>query len=232
MRVALIDGAGDGVREHVAAARTRGAELICLPQLSFAPYFPAGRDRAELERAERPPGRSWRDALAAAGSAWLCGSAYESEGEGVFYLTARLAPGDASADGGGYRQVRVERTVGRFEAQFWSPGHTGYAVVTTPAGPLAPLLGADLTDPAAWAAVVAAGAAAVVGGVSEPDDRWSITRRTIAGLAAAHRLPVAVANRAGEEHGLRYPGAGLVCDPHGATLDPGPDGLYDLELSR
>ena len=47
-------------REAVAAARERGAELICLPHLSFSPYVAAVRDRAGLEHAERPLSRSFR----------------------------------------------------------------------------------------------------------------------------------------------------------------------------
>ena len=51
--------------EAVPAARERGAELICLPHLSFSPYVAAERDRAGLEHAERPVSRSFRDALRA-----------------------------------------------------------------------------------------------------------------------------------------------------------------------
>ena len=85
--VALLGGGGpDAVRQ----ARAAGAEVVCLPQLSFLPYLPAVRDRGGLEHAERPVARSYRDALDAADGAWLAASAYESEGEGVFYATAML----------------------------------------------------------------------------------------------------------------------------------------------
>jgi hypothetical protein len=105
MRTALIstggfkgpDDALETVRVHVEQARVHGAELICLPQLGFLPYFPA----------------------------WLAASSYESEGEGLFYVSARLgrSGGEAATF---YRQVRVEAAPGRFEQMFWSPGHTGY----------------------------------------------------------------------------------------------------------
>jgi len=60
VRVALLSrGGNDGVRR----ARAAGADLVCLPQLSFLPYLPAVLDRAGLERAERPPARSYGEAL-------------------------------------------------------------------------------------------------------------------------------------------------------------------------
>ena len=57
MKAALIsiggfEAADDALmtaRARVEEARAAGAGLICLPHLSFAPYFPARRDRGALE---------------------------------------------------------------------------------------------------------------------------------------------------------------------------------------
>ena len=130
----------------------------------------AERDRAGLEHAERPVSRSFRDALGLAGDAWLAASAYESEGEGVFYVTARLARGGSVV--ASYRQRHVEAAPGRYEQMFWSPGHDPFAVAELECGRTALLVGYDLRTPAAWAEVAAAGAQVVLGGAS---DR---TRRT------------------------------------------------------
>ena len=187
IRVALVSGAA--APGTVADARKRGAELICLPHLSFVPYVPAGRDRAGLELAERPPARSWRDAAEAAGGAWLSASAYESEGEGVFYVTARLGRSREPAVLE-YRQVHVEAAPGRYEQMFWSPGHWPQRVSEQPWGATGLLAGFDLRVPDAWAELAGAGARVIIGGASETAELWGRTQRVAAGMAAAHGLTV------------------------------------------
>jgi N-carbamoylputrescine amidase len=214
VRVALLPGAD--WREAVPAARERGAELICLPHLSFSPYVAAVRDRDGLEHAERPVSRSFRDAAGLAGGAWLAASAYESEGEGVFYVTARLARAGAVA--AAYRQRHVEAARGRYEQMFWSPGHEPFAVAETPLGRTALLVGYDLRTPAAWAELAAAGTQVVLGGASEPDELWAATQRVAAGMAAAYGMTVLIANRSGS----------AVFDASGAAPAPADDTLFEL----
>jgi predicted amidohydrolase len=226
VRVAVLAGGGT---EAVRRARAAGADVICLPQLSFLPYLPAVLDRAGLERAERRPARSYREALAAAGGAWLAASSYESEGEGVFYATAMLgrADGDPPLR---HRQRRLDAAPGRYEPLLLSPGHERPGVAELPWGPTGLLIGADVRDPASWGELAAAGARVVLGGASEPEEMWERTRRTVAGLAAVHGIAAAVANRDGEEYGVRFAGAGTAWDADGAPLAPGADGLFELEV--
>ncbi len=214
MRVALLSA--PDWREAVPAARERGAELICLPHLSFSPYVAATRDRAGLEHAERPLSRSFRDAVELAGDAWLAASAYESEGEGVFYVTARLAHGGVVAACS--RQHHVEAAPGRFEQMFWSPGNEPFELAEAPWGRTALLVGCDLRMPAAWAEVAERGAQVVLGGASEPAERWAATRRVAAGMAAAYGMTALIANRTGS----------AAFDPAGAELARGDDTLFEL----
>lgn len=220
MRVALAPDAD--WREAVRRERGCGAELICLPHLSFSAYFPATRDRVGLELAERPPSRSLREALELADGAWLAASTYESEGEGVFYVTSHLArPGSGGAS---YRQRRVDAEHGRYEQMFFSPGHQPPVIVALPAGPATTLVGADLRDPEAWAGAANAGARVVLGGASDSEQTWVLTERIAAAMAAAHGLTALVVNRAGEDH----PGGVAAFGPEGAELVPDADGLYDV----
>jgi predicted amidohydrolase len=223
VRVAVL---GSGGADAVRRARAAGAEAICLPQLSFLPYLPGALDRAGLERAERPPARSWRDGLEAAGGAWLAASAYESEGEGVFYLSALLgrAGGEPPLR---HRQRRLDAEPGRWEPLLLSPGHEPPGVAALPWGPTGVLAGADLRDPVAWAELAGAGARVVLGGASEPDALWARTRRAVAALAAEHGIAVAVANR--DEEG--FAGGGGGWDATGAPVAAGADGLVELGVA-
>ena len=218
MRVALL--ATTDWRQDIVAARERGAELICLPHLSFAPYVAAGRDRAGLELAERPPSRSLREALTLAAGAWLAASAYESEGEGVFYVSAYLAGPDGIATR--YRQLHLDAEHGRYEQMLWSPGHEPVGIARLPCGPTALLVGADARQPAVWAALEAA--RVVVAGTSEPAQRWDRTRRIAAGMAAAASFSVLLVNRAEASFG----GGVAAFGPGGEELAPDGDGLYEV----
>ena len=236
MRTALIstggfkgpDDALETVRVRVEQARVHGAELICLPQLSFLPYFPACRDRGGLEFAERAPSAAYRLVLEAARPAGLAASSYESEGEGLFYVSARLgrSGGEAATF---YRQVRVEAAPGRFEQMFWSPGHTGYAVTKLPWGQTGLIVGYDARVPDTYAELARLGVRVVVGGVSEDEDTWEKTRRVATGMATSYGVGVVLVNRGGEENGVSFPGGGLVIEASGKELPPEPDGMYELD---
>mgnify|MGYP001002002814 CR=1 FL=1 len=224
----VTEGAGDGLRP-IAAAAAAGADLILLPQLSFAPYFPARRDRGGLELGERLPSGSMRAALEAAGASHLAASVYECVGEGVFYARGQLGTG---ADGVllADRQRRVEAGRGRYEQMFFSPGFGPRAVADLPWGRTGLLVGADVREPSAWAELAAAGAALAVAGVSEPAERWGSTRGIAAGLAAAHGVAVALVNRAPSEAEPGFAGGELIADAAGGEPTAGEGGIYELSI--
>lgn len=220
MRVALESD--PDWRGAITRARDRGAELVCLPHLSFTPYVARSRDRRGLEFAQRAPAPTVTEAAALAGDAWLAASAYESEGEGVFYVTAYL--GRAPEMIPSSRQRVVEAAPERYEQMFWSPGHTPAVGVELPCGPVAHMSGADVRVPEVWAALAAIGVTWVIAGTSEMPGSWERTTRVVAGLAAAYRLTALVVNRADEG----FAGGGSVFASDGAPVAPAGDGLFDL----
>jgi predicted amidohydrolase len=206
-------------RQAIAGERGRGADLVCLPHLSFTPYIAASRDRSGLELAERAPSRTVREC---ATGGWIAASSYESEGEGVFYVTGYLAgPGGVVASS---RQRVVEACPGRYEQMFWSPGHEPPVAAELPCGRAAALVGADLRTPAAWATVAALGVSHVLGGASERGESWERMRRVAAGMAAAHGMTVLIANRA--DGGFAGGSAAFTLD--GSPLPTNDRGLYDI----
>jgi predicted amidohydrolase len=219
MKVAIVTDP-----ETVAAGA--GAELIVLPQLSFCPYLPAHRDRAGLELAERPPSPAYERTLEGVGAAWVAASAYECEGEGVFYLTQYLGRA-GSADRSSYRQIRIEAAPRRYEQMFFSPGHDGYAVGDAEGVPIGLLVGADAKASAAYASLAELGADMVVAGVAEDAEGWAAVSRTASGAAAEHGLAVAIANRGDEWFG----GEALALDRRGARIAADADGIFEIEAA-
>lgn len=225
MRVALVSDTA--WREAIPLKRARGAELICLPQLSFAPYVAATRDRGGLEQAERPPSRRLREACEIADGAWVSASAYESEGEGVFYVTSYLIGPDG--EWSSYRQRDAQAAEGRWEQMFWTPGHEHNTSCRTPIGRAATLVGGDLTSAVEWESIAALGVEVVTGGASEDAERWQRTRRVVAGMAAQHGITVLVVNRHDESPGVEHPGGTAAFDSSGTEIEPDADGLLTVE---
>lgn len=237
LRVAPLGAAGDpygadgdgAVARRIAAAADAGADLIALPQLSFSPYFPAQCDRAGLELGERLPSAKLRAALESAGSSYLAATVYECVGEGVFYACGQIArqgEGVVLSD----RQRRVDAEHGRYEQMFISPGFGPRATAALSWGRTGLLIGSDLRDPAAWEELAAAGAQLAVAGVSEPEERWQATRRIAAGLAAAHGIALAAANREASEAEPDFAGGALVIDATGAEAEANGDGVYEISI--
>jgi N-carbamoylputrescine amidase len=226
VRVALVSDTGSP-ETVVTGARSNGADVLCLPHLSFLPYFPASLDRGGLELAERSPSRTFEAALEHAGDAWVCGSTYESVGEGVFYATARI--GRAGGAGSASRQRHVEAAVGRWEQLFFSPGFEPLEAVELPAGRAAVLIGLDLRSPSSWAEAAALGARIVIGGASEPAELWATTRRIASGMAASYGLTALVANRAGSEGDTVFAGGAAAFGPDGEELAISSEGIVEVE---
>lgn len=229
MRVALVSEAGPPA-SILSAAVTEHADVICLPHLSFSPYVPVALDRAGLECAERSPARSYREAIEHAGDAWLAASVYESENEGVFYVTNRL--GRAGGPQVASRQRHVEAVPGRWEQLFWSPGHTAPQLAQLPAGPTAMLSGYDLRTQDAWAEVVSLGARVVIGAASEPADLWARTEQIAAGMAVAHGVTVLAVNRRARQGNVDFPGGRLAILPSGERPSIGEHGIVEIEVTE
>jgi N-carbamoylputrescine amidase len=206
-----------------------GADLLCLPHLSFLPYFPSVRKRAGLEFAERPPAASIRRALDLV-DCYVAGSVYESEGEGVFYCTAYL--GRRQSLPLKYRQMAVDGVSGRYEQMYWSPGHDGYVAAETQLGRVGLLIGADLRSPEAYKTLAKKRATLIVGGASEKGGLWEQTAALARAMASAYGVTILVVNRDGpDEQGEPYPGGSVAVDRRGQPLLQDDSGLFEVGVS-
>jgi predicted amidohydrolase len=218
-------------RSGIQSAREAGAELICLPLLSFSPYMAGSLDREGYEQAERSPSPTWKEALELAGDVWLSASPYESEGEGVFYFSGRLG-----RDGGEeilWRQRNLDAFPGRFEPMFAAPGHQAMQTVRIDGlGNATLMLGGDLRSPELWAEAARIGVDTVIGAAAEPAELWQRTELAVAGMAAAHGLAALVANRGPDQGASDCAGGAVACDSKGAAIAETGSGLYEIEIRK
>ncbi len=213
-------------RQLVAEAAARGAVLVCLPELSISPYFPATRDPSGFEWAEplaAGPSAQCFAELARAHAVHVVGSLFERTPDGHFFDTATLHDPHGRL-AGVTRKIHIPSGEGYHETDFFEAGDS-YPVHTTAALKLALPTCYDQWFPELARIYALNGAEFIfyptaIG--SEPtapeidtQEAWQTVMR---GHAIANGLFVGAANRIGSEGGLRFYGSSFVCDPMGRIL--------------
>jgi len=216
--------------EGVRLAVARGARLVCLPELTLSRYFavePGGPEVAGAVPEPLPGGPTHRFAadLAAATGAHVHASLYETNPDGGRGFNTAICVAPDGTLVARTRKLHLPVTEGYFEDRYFTPGDTGFPVVTV--GP------ARFGFPTCWdqwfpelsRAYSLAGADAVVYPTaigSEPDhpafDTEPLWRQVIVGQGIANGTFMVVVNRVGTEGPLTFYGSSFVSDPYGRIL--------------
>ena len=216
----------DQYRELVAEAARRGAALVCLPEFSLSPYFPATTDPAGFAWAEALPGgesEQFFAELALAHRVTLIGSLFEQTSAGAYYDTATIHNPDGQLIGR-QRKIHIPSGVGYNETSFFGGG-TVYDVFDTGTVKVAAPTCYDQWFPELARIFTLNGAEYIfyptaIG--SEPtaphvdsSEAWQIVMR---GSAIANGIFIGAANRIGQENELTFYGSSFICDPLGRVL--------------
>jgi N-carbamoylputrescine amidase len=119
-----------GVRE----AASRGAALICLPELFLSRYFCQAEDAAYFKLAEAVPGPS-TERLAKLGAelgVTIVASLFERRAAGVFHNTAAVLDAQRGYLGK-YRKMHIPDDPRYYEKFYFTPGDLGFKSFHTPA---------------------------------------------------------------------------------------------------
>ena len=209
----------------VDEAGTRGANIVCLPELFDVPYFP------QYQRSSESPSELPNQVTAALSRAasknevvLVGGSVYERAGRSAYNTS--LVFDERGRTLGAYRKVHLPQDPCFYEQSHFKPG-TEYRVFATSYGNVAVLICFDQWYPEAARAVKLMGADLVlyptaigtVKGVSEIEGSWRAAWRGVQrGHAIANSLVVGAANRVGVEDRLRFWGGSFVFDQFGKTV--------------
>ncbi|MDX2161668.1 MAG: nitrilase-related carbon-nitrogen hydrolase [bacterium] len=233
-RVVLVQAEWVGSREAMAAqyrdllagGAAHGADIICLPEFSLIPYFPASRSREGLRWAEpREGGESaaFFAALAREHRAYVIGSLFEQTADGQYFDTATLHAPDGSRVGF-TRKVHIPSGEGYHETDFFGGGDA------YPVHDLRTIKAAAPTCYDQWfpemARICALNGAELIyyptAIGSEPTapgfdsaDAWQTVMR---GHAVANGVYIAAANRVGVESPVTFYGSSFICDPMGRVI--------------
>ncbi|MEE9613724.1 MAG: nitrilase-related carbon-nitrogen hydrolase [Thermodesulfobacteriota bacterium] len=209
------------VRELVGLAAKGGAQIVCLPQLFAAQWFPAVIDKKNFSLAEPEDGptiSALKELAAAEGVVLIC-PVFEKDGEDYFNTAFILGPGGGVI--GKYRKVHVPQIPLWEERAYFKPGDLGFPVFETPFARVGVQLCWDVFFPEGMRVLALKGAEAVFAPTASAfyhsRGKWE---RAIRAAAHANGIFVFRVNRVGKE---------LAQEFYGRSFCTGPDGEYVLK---
>ncbi len=218
------------LRRGVLTAAQRGAQIICLQELTLHRYFADSRDPACFALAEPigdGPTSALCRALAAEAGAYIVGSLFERAG-GRYFNTAAVF--DPRGNLVGYtRKQHIPSGSGYHEDYYFEPGDSDHPVHDLGCVRLAIPTCYDQWFPELARIYALKGAELIVYPTaigSEPDfpklntqPCWQMVMR---GHAIANGVFIAAVNRVGNEGVVHFYGSSFVCDPMGRLLARAP----------
>lgn len=230
------------VADLIEEAAGRGAKIILPPELFQGPYFCKTQDEAWFAHAYPALSHPCVTALAPLSKRLdvaIPVSIFEKDGPEYYNSIVMLDGGEPL---GVYRKSHIPDGPGYQEKFYFRPGDTGFKVWDTKHGRVGVGICWDQWFPEAARAMALLGAEILLYPTaigSEPHDdsldtaaRW---RRVMQGHAVANVMPVAAANRIGDEDGQVFYGTSFIADHAGeivAELGREETGVITAEFDR
>lgn len=222
----------------IAQAAGKGAQVICLQELFYGPYFCAEQDPKWYELTERVPDGPTTKlmcALAKKHDVVLIVPMYEEDLPGVYYNTAAVI--DAGGEYlGKFRKIHIPHCApGFWEKFYFKPGNLGYPVFDTRIGKVGVYICYDRHFPDGARCLGLGGAeiifnpSATVAGLSEY--LWKLEQPA---HAVANQYFVGAINRPGFEEPWRigeFYGQSYFCNPRGQILAEGSRNTDDVVIA-
>jgi N-carbamoylputrescine amidase len=219
---------------HIRDAASRGANVICLPELFRSQYFCQVEDHGYFALAEEIPGPTTAalGPVARETGAVIVASLFEKRGPGLYHNTAAII--DANGEYlGKYRKMHIPDDPLFYEKFYFTPGDLGFRAWETAHGKIGVCVCWDQWYPEAARLTALRGAEVLFYPTAigwhpgekaefgaQQHDSWETIQRS---HAIANGCYVAVANRIGHEApdggpGIEFWGQSFLCDPAGKIL--------------
>jgi N-carbamoylputrescine amidase len=227
-------------RDRVREAASKGAQVVCLPELFRTQYFCQREDATLFELAEPVPGplTELMAQIAREANIVIVASVFEKRARGLYHNTAVVLDSDGSIKGI-YRKMHIPDDPLYYEKFYFTPGDLGFKAFDTEYGRVGALVCWDQWYPEGARLTALQGANILFYPTAigwHPDekaesgqaqhDAWRTIQRA---HAIANGVYVAVVNRVGHEFGevrgkraegkgLEFWGGSFVCDPFGRIV--------------
>ena len=146
--------------DAIARAASAGAQVVCLQELFYGPYFCQVQDADYYDYTEQIPDGATTALMretARAHNVVLIVPMYEQEQSGVYYNTAAVIDADGTYLGK-YRKNHIPQVKGFWEKFYFRPGNMGYPIFDTAVGRIGVYICYDRHFPEGWRALGLAGA--------------------------------------------------------------------------
>ncbi|HEX8864572.1 MAG TPA: nitrilase-related carbon-nitrogen hydrolase [Lentzea sp.] len=146
--------------EHIRSAASQGAQVLCLQELFYGPYFCQVQDAdfySYTESIPDGPTTQLMQEVAAQNNIVLIVPMYEVEQPGVYYNTAAVIDADGTYLGK-YRKNHIPQVKGFWEKFYFKPGNLGYPTFDTAVGRIGVYICYERHFPEGWRALGLAGA--------------------------------------------------------------------------
>ncbi|HUW64404.1 MAG TPA: nitrilase-related carbon-nitrogen hydrolase [Spirochaetia bacterium] len=228
----------ENIARHVALvenAAAAGAQIICLQELFYTPYFPYKQDDSRFAVFEPVPGPTVRlmQELAARLRVVLIVPLPEMETAGVYYNTAVVIEADGEILGR-YRKVHLPHLEGFYEKFYFRSGNLGYPVFKTSVADIGIVMDYDRFYPEVPRILALKGAQILFNPCTTVMDlsryAWFIVQRA---HAVVNNLYVGTSNRVGAENesGIYY-GTSYFCTPRGEIAAQGSQEEDDIVIAE
>ncbi|MBN8710396.1 MAG: acyltransferase [Verrucomicrobia bacterium 61-8] len=210
---------------YIEDAARRGAQIVCLQELFFGPYFAAEQEMKWYDMVEKiPDGPTTQLMIETAKRLGivLIVPIYEVENTGVYYNTASIIDADGTWLGK-YRKSHLPHCQpGFWEKFYFKPGNLGYPVFETAVGKVGLYICYDRHYPEGARCLGLNGAeivfnpSATVAGLSEY--LWKLEQPA---HAVANQYFLCAVNRVGMEKPWNigeFYGSSYICDPRGQMV--------------
>lgn len=209
----------------IEEAASKGAELVCLPEIFSTPYFP--QERESVVKPEKIPGPTSKFLARAAikhSIVLVGGSVYEKDGKRNYNTSIVFDKKGKML--GKYRKVHIPEDEAFYEQDYFSPGDS-YKVFRTPVGNVGVLICFDQWYPEPARACKLLGAEILfypttigtVDGINQTEGNWQDAWEGVQrGHAISNSMIVAAVNRVGTEKDMKFWGGSFVYNQFGKLL--------------
>ena len=228
----------------IGTAASQGAQVVCLQELFYGPYFCQVQDADYYSYTEQIPDGPTTQLmceLADQHNMVLVVPMYEQEQPGVYYNTAVVIERDGEVVGK-YRKTHIPHVGPCFWEKFYfKPGNLGYPVFHTSVGRIGLIICYDRHFPEIGRALGLKGAELVFNPSATVESLskylWELEQPA---HAVANGYWIAAINRVGVEEPLstaRFYGSSYFCDPRGQIIARASDSkdevlVADLDLDK
>ncbi len=233
---------------RVEEAASRGAQVICLPELFRSQYFCQQEDPELFNLAESIPGPSTEALTPVARRLHVVVivPVFERRAPGIYHNSAVVIDADGQLVGL-YRKMHIPDDPLYYEKFYFTPGDLGFRCFDTRFGRIAVLICWDQWYPEGARLAALSGAVALfyptaigwhpqeksVSGI-EQRDAWRTIQRS---HAIANGIYVGAVNRVGHEApaggaGLEFWGSSFIADPLGVELATGSSDKEEILVAR